>query len=75
MSRFYRKSRKKVHRPLKIIMHIYNKIIPFIKRLFKAYNRKTDYTKQLRKIDKRNHYGFNETLSTYNFTVDSSQVD
>ena len=56
-------------------MYIYNKIIPFIKGLLKAYNRKTDYTKQLREIDKRNHYRFNKTLSTYSFTVDLSQVD
>ena len=55
-------------------MHIYKKIIPFIKGLLKAHNRRTDYTKQLRKIDKRNHYGFNETLFTHNLTVDLSQV-
>ena len=36
-------------------MNIYNKIIPFIKGLLKAHNRKKNYTKQLRKIDKRNH--------------------
>ena len=56
-------------------MHIYNKIIHFIEGLFKARNRKTNYTKLLRKMDKRNHYGFNETLSTHSFIVDLSQVD
>ena len=56
-------------------MHIYNKIIHFIKGLLKAHNRKTDYTKQLRKIDKRNQYGLNETLFTHSFMVDLSQVD
>ena len=59
----------------KIIMHIYNKIISFIKGLLKAHKRKTDYTKQLRKIDKRNHYGFNETLSTHSSRDDSSQLE
>ena len=66
------KSRKIIHRLLKINIHIHNEIIPFIKRLIEAHNRKTSYIKQL-KIDKTkslidvtpNHSQFWEYLTPF----------